>query len=250
MGRELKVARTLERFEAFAGALATGLVSVEHVLALAGVCNDRITDALVAIEHQLVQFAKFHRFSVFVTHLRQVAAMLDADGTEPDCGDRDSAAMGRDLEGHLHLKLELTGHNAVEIEAIINTETDRQYRAAVREHEASGLAVPAMGVLRARAIVELIRRRTAVNLNSQKPAVSVTLTIELTATEPHRGAHPRRLQPGRGEHRSTDLRSPPPTGDRRRLRQPTQPGPHRTVVHPGPTQRAGRARRRMHLPGM
>ncbi|MCZ7631817.1 MAG: HNH endonuclease [Microthrixaceae bacterium] len=120
---------------------------------------------------------KFHRFSVFVTHLRQVAAMLDTDGAEPDCGDRDSAAMGRDLEGHLHLKLELTGHNAVEIEAIINAETDRQYRAAVREHDTTGLAVPAMGVLRARAIVELIRRGAVINPNSQKPAVSVTLTI-------------------------------------------------------------------------
>ncbi|MCZ7631818.1 MAG: hypothetical protein M5U19_23405 [Microthrixaceae bacterium] len=57
VGRELKVARTLARFEAFAEALAAGVVSVDHVLALTAVCNDRITDALVAIEHQLVRFA-------------------------------------------------------------------------------------------------------------------------------------------------------------------------------------------------
>ena len=60
-------------------------------------------------------------------------------------------------------RLELSGHNAVEIEAIINTEIDRQYRAAQREHEAAGLPVPATGILRARAIVELIRRGADAN---------------------------------------------------------------------------------------
>ncbi|MCZ7628779.1 MAG: 13E12 repeat family protein [Microthrixaceae bacterium] len=166
VGRELKVARTLQRFDGFAVALAAGVVSVDHVLALAGVCNERITDTLVQAQDDLVRFAKYHRYSVFVAHLRQVAAMLDADGVEPDCGDRDTAAMGHDFEGHLHVTLELSGHNAVEIEAIICAETDRQYRGAAREHDTTGIPIPPMGVLRARAVVELIRRGAVINPNT------------------------------------------------------------------------------------
>ena len=177
VGRELRVARTLERFEAFAEAMAEGYVSTDHLLALDAVCNDRIVEALVGIQDRLVRFAKHHRYKTFVAHLRQVAAMFDADGPEPDCGDRDTAAMARDLEGHLHVTLELTGHNAVEIEAIINTETDRQYRGAVTEHDATGVGVPAMGVLRARAVIELIRRAAVANPNATKPVVSVTLSV-------------------------------------------------------------------------
>ncbi len=177
VGRELKVARTLARFAAFADALGDGLISVDHVLALAGVCNERIVDSLVDIEDRLVRFAKLHRYRLFVTHLRQVVAVLDDDGPEPDCGDRDTAAMGRDLEGHLHLSLELSGHSAVEIEAIINTETDRQYRAACREHDSAGTAVPTMCVLRARAIVELIRRGADPNPHRSHPSPSAILPI-------------------------------------------------------------------------
>ena len=129
MARELKVARTLARFPGFADALAEGVISVDHVFALAGVCNDRTLDTLVDRENAIVSFAKLHRFDVYAAYLRRLVAIIDTDGTEPDCGDRDTAAMGRDLEGHVHLSLELSGHNAVEIEGIINTEIDRQYRA-------------------------------------------------------------------------------------------------------------------------
>ncbi|MCZ7630988.1 MAG: hypothetical protein M5U19_18945 [Microthrixaceae bacterium] len=132
VARELKVARTLERFGGFAEALADGLVSVDHVLALARVCNDRTVEALVEAEDAIVSFAKIHRFDVYVAYLRRLVAIIDSDGGEPDCGDRDTAAMGRDFEGHLHVALELSGHNAAEIEGIINTETDRQYRVAAR----------------------------------------------------------------------------------------------------------------------
>ena len=177
VGRELKVARTLGCFGAFAEALADGLVSVDHVVALARVCNDRTVDALVERESAIVSFAKIHRFDVYVAYLRRLVAIIDSEGSEPDCGDRDTAAMGRDFEGHLHLSLELSGHNAVEIEGIINTETDRQYRAAQREHDVAGVAIPEMGVLRARAVTELLRRGADPNPNGAKAVTSVVLAV-------------------------------------------------------------------------
>lgn len=154
-----------------------GLVSVDHVLALARVCNDRTLDALVERESAIVSFAKVHRFDVYVAYLRRLVAIIDSEGVEPDCGDRDTAAMGRDFEGHLHLSLELSGHNAVEIEGIINTETDRQYRGAQREHDVAGVAMPEMGVLRARAVTELLRRGADPNPNGVKAVASVILPV-------------------------------------------------------------------------
>ena len=61
VGRELKIARTLARFAGFAEALGEGVISADHVLALAAVCNDRTTDALVEREDTIVSFAKLHR---------------------------------------------------------------------------------------------------------------------------------------------------------------------------------------------
>jgi hypothetical protein len=177
VGRELKIARTLARFSAFGEALAEGVISTDHVLALAAVCNDRTTGGLMEHEDTIVSFAKLHRYNTFVTYLRRLAAIIDQDGVEPDCGDRDTATMGRDLESHLHVSLELSGHNAIEIEAIINTEVDRQYRAAQREQDAVGLPVPTTAVLRARAIVELIRRGADANTTGSRSSASVILPV-------------------------------------------------------------------------
>jgi len=189
VGRELKIARTLARFEGFAVALGEGLVSVDHVSGLAQVCNDRTIEGLMAVEDDLVRFAKMHRYRVFIAYLRQVVAMLDGDGAEPDCGDRDTAAMGTDLEGHLHVNLELTGHNAIEIEAIINSETDRQYRVAVREHDTAGVAMPSMGVLRCRAVVELLRRGANPNTSGGKRHTSVVLAVGVDRDGCRSGVH-------------------------------------------------------------
>lgn len=178
VARELKVAHTIERFEAFGEALANGDVSADHVVAISNACRGgRITDELVAIEDSLVSYARRHQYPVFVRHLTHLVALLDQDGAEPDCGDRDTAAMGHDLEGHLHLRLELSGHNAIEAERIINEEADRQYRAAVREHEATGRRVPDPAVLRARAVMELLRRGAKSNPSSSTPATEAILPV-------------------------------------------------------------------------
>ncbi len=177
VARELRVSRTLARFEHFADALARGAVGVDHVLALAAVCNDRTVDGLVELQDSLVRFAKLQSYKVFVAHLRRVVAVVDPDGSEPDCGDRDTASLGRDLEGHLHVRLEASGHNAVEVEQIINAETDRQFRSAVKEYDATGMGVPAHSVLRARAIVELIRRGAQPNPKASSPVVEAVLPV-------------------------------------------------------------------------
>ncbi|MFV0315423.1 MAG: DUF222 domain-containing protein [Microthrixaceae bacterium] len=189
VGRELRVARTLRRFDSFAAALREGRIGTEHVLALANACNVRIEPALVELQDELAKFASQHRFTVFQRHLRNLVALLDADGPEPDCGDRDTAQMAADGAGNLLLSLELSGHNAIVAERIIRDETNRQYRAAVREQEACGVDIPTMAVLRARAILEVLRRGAKVNPQSPKPAVEAILPITVDRRGRPTGIH-------------------------------------------------------------
>ncbi len=177
VARELRVAHTAQRFGQIAAELRRGELSADHLLAVAAVCNERIVDALVEQEHRIVRIAKLYPFRRFVRFLRRLAAMLDEDGPEPDCGDRDTAAMARDFESHLHVRLELSGHNAAAAERIINDELDRQWRNARREHREAGVPVPPAGVLRARAVMELLRRGAKANPDSPGPAVEAILPV-------------------------------------------------------------------------
>ena len=189
VARELRIASTLARFGEFATSLAAGHISTDHVLALANAANPRVIDALIEIEAPLVSFAQRHRYAVFVRHLRHLVALLDQDGSEPDCNDHDTARMALDGEDHLHLVVELTGHNAVVAQHVLDAETDRQYRAAVREKEASGIAVPPTPVLRARAVAELLRRGAGPQPRGSKPAVEAILPITVDRLGRPTGVH-------------------------------------------------------------
>ncbi len=200
VGRELRVAHTLERFSGMRSALRSGLISSEHLSALDQVCNERTIEALLEQENQIVRFAKLHRFNVYVSYLRRLVAVIDTDGAEPDCGDVDTATMARDFDGNLRLFMELSGHNAVEAEAIINTETDRQHRAAVREQEAVGTPLPSMAVLRARALMELLRRGADPHGRAANPVPSVILPVTVD-----RCGHPLAVQTTDGTEVDPDV---------------------------------------------
>ncbi len=159
--RDVTIGQTLLDFPAFAADLAAGVISADHVAALAAVCNPRIAEGLIAVQDSLLHMARTARFDTYRRHLRIAASLADIDGAQPDCGDIDSARMGVASDGALRLFVELTGHNAVVAERIVKDETDRQYRAAVREHDTTGAPMPTVGVLRARAIMELLRRGAA-----------------------------------------------------------------------------------------
>ena len=177
VARELMVARTLTRFAGFAGALAAGQISVEHVVALANASNPRVIDALVEIQDSLVEFASHNRFTHYVAHLRSIVALLDEDGPEPDHRDHNTARMAADGTANLHLVMDLTGADAVTAQRIINSETDRQHRDAVRENELAGIPIPEAPLLRARAITELLSRGAKANPASPRPAVEAVITL-------------------------------------------------------------------------
>lgn len=156
--RDVKVGVVLGRFSGFAEALEHGSIAVEHVAALDAVCNPRILGGLQGIEDDLLHLAAVSSFEGYRRGLRVLAAALDVDGARPDCSEVDTAVMSITGGGELHLRARFSGHNAVVAERALRDELERQWRAAGRDHTDTGAAVPTVGVLRARALGELIRR--------------------------------------------------------------------------------------------
>ncbi|MFV0316597.1 MAG: hypothetical protein ACK5O2_06505, partial [Microthrixaceae bacterium] len=176
--RDVAVASVMDDFPVFAETFRDARVSIDHLAVLASVLNGRNREAMVAIEERLVDIALTESFRRYRDQVRRLAKLLDPDGAEPDCADRDHASMSTLDTGELAVFLELTGHNAVVAERIINEETDRQFRAATSESEAAGSHVPSRGVLRARAIVELLRRGAAApKAESAKARVEAVIAI-------------------------------------------------------------------------
>ena len=159
--RDVRLGRLLARFGGFAAAIAAGSLSIDHAVALDAVCNERTVDALVATEAELLEMAYASTFEAFRRDLRVVAARADVDGPEPDCSEVDTVSASTGAGGEFHLRGRFSGHNAVVMERALRDELDRQWRAAVREHAATGRALPSSGVLRARALAELVRRGMA-----------------------------------------------------------------------------------------
>ena len=159
--RDVRLGRLLGRFGGFADAIAAGSLSIDHAVALDAVCNPRNIDVLVAAEAELLAMAYTSTFEAFRRDLRVVAARADVDGPEPDCCEVDTVSASTGAGGEFHLRGRFSGHNAVVMERALRDELDRQWRAAVREQALTGRALPSSGVLRARALAELVRRGVA-----------------------------------------------------------------------------------------
>ena len=176
--RSRKVGRILVHFPHFAAAIAVGELSPDHAALLAGVANARIRARLVEVDAELVTVARSLSFEDFRRKLRGIAERLDEDGPEPrDCSETDTVAMGRDFRGALHLRSEFTDHQAAVVEEALNAETDRQYSSAAAEAEAVGSSVPSRGVLRARALFDLIRRGRATSAATSAAARTEAVVV-------------------------------------------------------------------------
>ncbi len=176
--RDLTVAKAMDDFPLFAEALRNGDVSVDHLIALDRAGNPRVRSDLIDLEVDLVDLARRVRYRYFVSHLRNLVALLDQDGPAPDCSETDSVRLGKaDGTGTLYLNAILSGHNAVTAERLLSIETDRQYRQAAAEFEATGTPIPPAPILRARALMVLLRDGAAAPADCGKPRTEAVLPI-------------------------------------------------------------------------
>ncbi|MFV0315862.1 MAG: DUF222 domain-containing protein, partial [Microthrixaceae bacterium] len=176
VARDLRVGALLVRFEQLAVALSEARISVEHVDTVAAVTNPRVETALLEVQDQIIAYACRHRFSHFKAWLTALVELLDADGPEPDLGDRNTASMATDAQS-LHLVMDLTGADAVVARRIIDTECDRQYRTAKTECETAGIEMPTVRQLRARAVIELLRRGADPDPSSPAAVTEAVVTL-------------------------------------------------------------------------
>ena len=154
--RLLADGRTLERFERFAAAFRDRSFTMDHVRVLTAACNPRVLDQLIAADSELTELASTLTVEAWRDALRLLVASLDADGPEPS-SDHDRVTAVR-VGDQLVVDGELSGDQAIVFEQALGDEYRRQLRAANSEATAAGLPVPPPATLRARALVELVRR--------------------------------------------------------------------------------------------
>ncbi len=154
--RLLADGRTLERFPQFATAFGEQRLTMDHVRVLTVACNPRVLDQLIAADAELTELAATLTVEAWRDALRLLVASLDADGPEPS-SDHDRFTAVR-VGDHLVLDGDLSGDQAIVFEQALGEEYRRQLAAANSEATAAGLPVPPPATLRARALVELVRR--------------------------------------------------------------------------------------------
>ncbi|MCB1028771.1 MAG: DUF222 domain-containing protein, partial [Microthrixaceae bacterium] len=222
-------------FGKFAAALARGEIDHSYCAALVRASNERIEEALVDLQDELLERVAGRRFGSWRRELGAVCALLDTDGPEPLVERDDQLFLSETLDGLVDLKGTFTGSTAEELRQLVEAHTDRLYRQARRDANLTpDLPVPTRTVLRARALLELLRHGSSgeggapeTHLNLDVEAAPVPGGTE--SAEPrlhgdqaprcdrptHRGSEPHGIEPdghgdcggdkhGRGGHGEAD----------------------------------------------
>ncbi|MEZ5381500.1 MAG: DUF222 domain-containing protein [Microthrixaceae bacterium] len=174
-----------QHFGLFAEALGEGRVGWAYCRALQNASNDRILPGLVELQEYLLSRVPGRRFERWAAELRALCAELDEDGPEPEAGERDSLVISETggvtvISGCVH------GSEGEELSQAIEAETERLYRRAQADAKACpDLVVPGWMTLRAKALLELIRRaQHTCTTNGRQAGADITLIVHAEQTQP------------------------------------------------------------------
>ena len=79
--RMLRFARALERFDQFDAALTKGEIGIDHLRVVVDLSNPRIVDAMVELQDLFLSMIPGRTFARWETEVRNIAALLDHDGS-------------------------------------------------------------------------------------------------------------------------------------------------------------------------
>jgi hypothetical protein len=183
----LGVAAALHRWlpQTAAGLLGAE-ISFDHAKVLAQVTNERNADAIAGVEAELLGLAALTTFDRWARHVRDLAAMLDADGGyDPHSDVMNNRLRLTTTPDGTFVNGRLVGPAALTVDQVINTVADELYRQYVTdsEHTRGEIAVPNRATLRALALEEICRR-AAGGTPDRPPIVEATLVVD--AAEPDR----------------------------------------------------------------
>jgi hypothetical protein len=177
--RQLRIGRRLQQWmpEVFE-ALSNGGLSVERATVIANALNARNAGLLADAQRALLDLsAAVPRFDEFAAQVRDLAAVADADGPEPD-QERSKGRVSRTGD-HVAIVMDLYGTDAIAAEQMLEAEVDRLWKAEVDEAGRIPDLVPrSRAELRAAALVELLRRGTATTGTRRRPSVELSLVID------------------------------------------------------------------------
>ena len=178
--RQLRVGRRLAAWlPEVHRALHDGLISVERATVLANAVNARNAEVLAGAQAALLELsAATPRFKEFAAQVRDLAAVADADGREPE-PEVSKGKVSRTGD-HVAIVMDLYGTDAVAAEQMLEAEVDRLWKA---EHEDAkripDLVPRSRAELRAAAFVELLRRGVgAAAADTKRPAVELSLLVD------------------------------------------------------------------------
>jgi hypothetical protein len=182
--RAVTTARMLRRsLHVVADALAGGVITFDHAALLARLCTPRVEPIVVELQERFVELAHGVRFEQWAREVRALIDLADTDGAEPDASNA-RLAMSDGLCGELHLDVDLVGDGAASVRAALLEEVDRRFRAHQRDKEAVDgqaadvlLGLPGRRQLLAEALVEIVRRGTAVRPGVPAPVTDVTVVV-------------------------------------------------------------------------
>ena len=200
-------------FHRFAAALAAGEIDHSYCAALVRASNDRTETALVDLQDELLGRVTGRRFGSWRRELSAVCALLDTEGPEPAVEHDDKVFLSETLDGLVDLKGTFTGSTAEEIRQLVEAHTDRLYRQARRDTNLTpDLRVPTRAVLRARALLDLLRRGSS-EQSTGGPVTHINLDIEaapIPATNTNTNTNTNTTNPADRNAQDPAVGDPPP----------------------------------------
>lgn len=174
-----RVAAALDStFTKFADALARGEIDHAYCAALVRASNERTEAALVDLQDELLERIPGRRLEAWRRELSAICALLDADGPEPAVERDDKLFLSETLDGLVDLRGTFTGSTGEELRQLVEAHTDRLHRQARRDAKLTpDLPIPTRAVLRARALLDLLRRGAS-GQGGGGPETHINLDIE------------------------------------------------------------------------
>ena len=171
----LRLRRTLPLVDQ---ALADGRLGFDHARLLYELCTPRVVDAVVELQQPLIDLAADVRFEVWARDVRDLIAVLDADGGHQPEPERSHLSLNHGLHGELVIRGVLHGDAARTVEHALRSAADRMFHRARRDLSATpNLPLPARNELLAAALVDLLRSGNAAEGPRHAPAADVTLVV-------------------------------------------------------------------------
>ncbi len=189
----VRLARDLhDRLPEVLAALVDGCIGVDHARVLLDAVTHRRAGTLIEpMVPDLLTDATVLGFDVWRAKIRQLVALLDADGTEPEDPTADNTVVfTRGLEGRWILHGEFDPVTGAAIRDAINARADSLFHARHRDEHTTGgtdLLTPSHRRLAAQALYDMARADRADRHPGAGPAAEITLHIDaadpLTSTD-------------------------------------------------------------------